>query len=276
MGIEAAILGAGILGAGSSIIGAKKGAKVVGQASDAATAEQRRQFDIAMGLSQPAIQSGNAAREQLMRLLGIAAPATPTTTVSAAAPLVERGGLAGLLSQGLSDHFRRQNGGGLPQRIMSAQGLDSDQPSRTGAPVSSTGAVSADPMDVIRNTPGFQFQTEQGTRALNAIRSAGGSSGGDLIRDFTRFNQGVASDFYRDYANRLANIAGTGQTASTQVGNQAIVTGSDIAGSLMSAGEARASGITGAAAGITGIGSELIKYLASLPAASVPYAGPPT
>lgn len=226
-------LTAGIIGgAGTSIVGSILGSNAIEDASDDAVREQRRQFDTALGLSRPAIQAGDAARNQLLRLLGLPVPSTtPSANV-----------------------FDDRDISGLPFQLRQRFGLDSG-PART--------PEAADPIDIIRNTPGFEFQTEQGTRALNAIRSAGGSSGGDLIRDFTRFNQGVASDFYRDYANRLANIAGTGQTAATSTGNQAILTGRDIAGSLLSAGEARASGITGAASGITGLAGELIKILES-------------
>ena len=96
------------------------------------------------------------------------------------------------------------------------------------------------PID-LSGIPGFDFQLEQGARALNTNRSTGRTSGGALLRDFSRFNQGVAADFYRDYANRLANIAGTGQTAALQAGNQAI--GSSPTDLITGAGNARASGI---------------------------------
>ncbi len=224
-------------GVGASIYGANRGAAAIEDASDAAVREQRRQFDTALDLSRPAISAGDTARAQLMRLLGLPVPETTAPRTFPALPRAFRG-----------------DRDGLPPRMRQRFGLDS-------GPVRAEPTVT-DPIDIIRNTPGYEFQTEEGRRALNAIRSAGGSSGGDLIRDFTRFNQGVASDFYRDYANRLANIAGTGQTAATTVGNQAIATGAGTAGSILSAGEARASGITGAASGITGLAGELIKILA--------------
>ena len=61
--------GAAILGGslGSALLGSrssKRAANAVAGASDAATAEQRRQFDIATGLAQPGIQAGNDARNQ--------------------------------------------------------------------------------------------------------------------------------------------------------------------------------------------------------------------
>lgn len=110
--------------------------------------------------------------------------------------------------------------------------------------------------------PGFEFQLEQGARALNANRSTGRTSGGALLKDFARFNQGTASDFYRDYANRLANIAGTGQTAALQAGNQAI--GSSPAGLIVGQGNARASGIVNQTNALTGTIEDIVGALPEL------------
>ena len=222
MGIDP-FTGALIGGIGSAVIGSrssKRAANQIAGASDAATAEQRRQFDIATGLTRPAIDAGNTARDQLLRLLGLAPTAPQVNVGSFGGPIQDRDGLPPLLRQRL--------------------GLDT-----SGAAGVSPSPVSADPLDVIRNTPGFNFQLEQGTRALNANRSAGGSSGGELIKDFTRFNQGVASNFYQDYANRLANLAGTGQTAATNQANLGVQTGVNIGNTLQNAGTARASGVLG-------------------------------
>ncbi len=219
-------LTAGLIGGGVSLLGGLFGGKKVADASKDAVREERRQFDIALGLARPSIEAGDTARAQLMRLLGL--------------PVQTRSPVTGL---SFGNDFRFP---GTPSGIRTTFG-------------GTTTEGATDPLDIIRNTPGFEFQTEQGRRALNAIRSAGGSSGGDLIRDFTRFNQGVASDFYRDYANRLANLAGTGQQAAQGTGSLAVGSGRGIAGSLLSAGEARASGITGAATGITDLIGQILR-----------------
>lgn len=112
--------------------------------------------------------------------------------------------------------------------------------------------------------PGFDFQTEQGTRALNAARSSGGTSGGALTRDFARFNQGLASDFYRDYANRLANLAGTGQSAALQAGNQAIASGNTGAQILTNIGNTRASGVINQSNAVTGAIDDIFGSLPEL------------
>jgi len=223
IGTAAALLGAGALGAGASALGSRRAASAVEGASNASTAEQRRQFDIATGLTRPAIDAGNTARDQLLRLLGLA----PTATN-------QQAGLSGGFAGPIQDRD------GLPPLLRQRLGLDT-----SGAGGVSPTAVSADPLDVIRNTPGFEFQLEQGRRALNTNRSSGDNSGGPLLKDFTRFNQGVSFNFYKDYADRLANIAGTGQTAGTNQAAFGIQLGRDIGNNLQNAGTARASGVLG-------------------------------
>lgn len=228
-------IGASIIGAGTSIFGGKKAASAIGNASAGSVAEQRRQFDIATGLSRPAIQAGDAAREQLLRLLGIASPNAPT-----AAPAGPSFGAGPYLDF---------EGTQIPNPFYSPGGATAAPPAQP---------VSANPIDVIKNTPGYQFQLDQGARALNVNRGAGGISGGEVLKDFSRFNQGVASNFYRDYADRLANLSGTAANASLQAGNQAIQSGQNIGNTLQNAGIARASGILGTSGSIT----KLIEQLA--------------
>ena len=74
----AAVAAAGgtIIGGALSAKGAKDAAKASGQAAAGGIAETRRQFDTLMGLNQPTINAGNAARAQLAAILGLDVPAT--------------------------------------------------------------------------------------------------------------------------------------------------------------------------------------------------------
>jgi len=79
LGTGAAILGgASILGGvASSVIGgrsAKKAASTQAQASDAAIAEQRRQFDETVELLRPFVEAGESALDDQLALLGIGPP----------------------------------------------------------------------------------------------------------------------------------------------------------------------------------------------------------
>ena len=65
IGTGLAILGGSLLSAGAGIFGAKKGAKAQQAASTAGIEEQRRQFDIIQGLTQPGREAGNQALNTL-------------------------------------------------------------------------------------------------------------------------------------------------------------------------------------------------------------------
>jgi hypothetical protein len=83
----------------------------------------------------------------------------------------------------------------------------------------------------LANDPGYQFRMAEGQKALERSASARGllNSGGAL-KSLSRYSQGVASDEFqnawnRNQAdntgryNRLANMAGLGQTASQSLGS---------------------------------------------------------
>ena len=82
MGIETAILGAGVLGAGSSLFGASsaadaqreaaaQSAAAQREAADKSIAAQREMFDIGRADLAPYREGGTTAQNQLMQLLGI-------------------------------------------------------------------------------------------------------------------------------------------------------------------------------------------------------------
>lgn len=232
----------------SSANASRDAANTAAASSDAAVAENRRQFDVATGLTRPSIDAGNTARDQLMRLLGLTnQESTPTATPNVGEN--PEGGFRG----GFRGDFRDSVRGDVIDRFRET-------------PVSPTteSPTETSPLDIIRNTPGFDFRLEQGARAINANRSAGGISGGELIKDFARFNQGVASDFYTDYANRLAAIAGHGQTAATNTAALGVRTGESIGNTLQNAGMARASGIMGRSNTISNGLNDLALYLGEI------------
>jgi len=74
--------------------------------------------------------------------------------------------------------------------------------------------------DLFTESPGYQFQFEQGTQALERGASARGDLlGGRQLKELTRFGQGLASQEYGSFLNRLGSLAGVGQAATQgQVG----------------------------------------------------------
>lgn len=123
--------------------------------------------------------------------------------------------------------------------------------------------------------PGYQFQLAEGEQAANRAAAArGGYNSGRTLKELMRYGQGLASTTYQDaynryntdqtnLYNRLAGIAGTGQTAATTLGdagaNYAANVGNTLTGgataqaaSRIAGANARTSGYMGAANAITG------------------------
>lgn len=100
--------------------------------------------------------------------------------------------------------------------------------------------------------PGYQFRLDEGRKALEASAAARGSMGsGRTLKELTRYTQGVASDEYNNAYNRfnanadrrfnrLASMAGTGQTAIGQVGQGGMNMGNQIGGNMVGIGNAAA------------------------------------
>lgn len=100
-----------------------------------------------------------------------------------------------------------------------------------------------------RNTPGYQFGLNEGVRALDSSAAAsGGLFSGKAAKALTKFGTDYADQQgYTPYANRLAALAGIGQTATNQ--NNALSQGyaSSIGNAWTNSANAQAGGLTGAA-----------------------------
>lgn len=96
-------------------------------------------------------------------------------------------------------------------------------------------------------SPGYQFRLQEGENALARAQGARGKLlSGDAIKEAMQFGQGLASDEHNtymnravsalgDYHNRLASLAGVGQSA-TQAGAQAGQNFANSASNLLNAG----------------------------------------
>lgn len=107
--------------------------------------------------------------------------------------------------------------------------------------------------------PGYGFRMAEGQKALDRAAAARGQfNSGRSMKDLARFSQGLASDEYgrafdrfqgerTNRYNRLASLAGTGQTAANQTGAAAGSYGSNASDLITGAGNARAAGMVGSA-----------------------------
>jgi len=109
--------------------------------------------------------------------------------------------------------------------------------------------------------PSYQFRLNEGLKALDRQASArGGLISGGALKAAQRYGQDVASTEFGNAYNRLAGLAGVGQTATGAMGNAASAYGTN-AGNLMTSGAAaRASGYVGGANALTGGLNSYLNY----------------
>lgn len=122
--------------------------------------------------------------------------------------------------------------------------------------------------------PGYQFRLSEGQKGIEAAAGARGSRySGATLKALARFNSDQASQEYgRAYDrfnndvgtrfNRLASVAGIGQTAVNQTANAGAQAVGQVGQAIQDAGTARASGYVGRANAINGAVGQLTNLAA--------------
>lgn len=112
--------------------------------------------------------------------------------------------------------------------------------------------------------PSYQFRLGEGLKALDRQAAArGGLISGGALKAAQRYGQDFASQEFGNAYNRLAGLAGVGQTATNTMGGAAGQFGAN-AGNLMTSGAAaRASGYVGGANALTGGLNQYLNYTQS-------------
>lgn len=112
--------------------------------------------------------------------------------------------------------------------------------------------------------PGYQFQLDQGTKALQNSQAAGGGVlSGAALKDLISFNQGTAATGYQNAWNRwntqqgntysrLGSLAQLGESAASNQASGASTFAGGISNTITGAGNANAAGAVGAANALTG------------------------
>lgn len=109
--------------------------------------------------------------------------------------------------------------------------------------------------------PGFQFQSQWGTKSTeNALAAEGlGGSAGPLSSAISQYNQGLAGTYYTNTTGALQNEINSGVAAGGALAGNATATGQGIANSTQAVGNAQAAGTLGSAnalaSGLTSAGS---------------------
>jgi hypothetical protein len=269
IGTGAALLGGAALGGLTGIIGANKSAGAIKDASQDSAAVQQYMFNQSAAMQQPWMQTGASALAQLAGLYGLSPVnymgAQQGGAQGAMAPQGNSTGLGrrGLMTPEVDPRIFPQGGASSGYQLIPGSenymgmtpydnpGAVSDVGQYAGmTPGGFAGAVPTQDaaMAAFQTSPGYQFRMDEAMKALGGMASATGTRGhGATMEDIMRYSQGLASEEYGNYTNRLAALAGVGQTSAANMGANALTTGQGIANAYTNAGNARASGILGVA-----------------------------
>lgn len=135
------------------------------------------------------------------------------------------------------------------QREMWQQGREDLAPWRQAGESALTGMQNMMSGDYdISTDPAYQFRMQQGLQGVESSAAGRGSLfSGNTLKELTGYGQGLASQEYGNRFNRLASLAGLGQTAT----GQGVTIGQNYANqagnAMYNAGQARASGYMGQA-----------------------------
>lgn len=108
--------------------------------------------------------------------------------------------------------------------------------------------------DILKTLPGFQFQSEWGTRAAtNALAARGlGGSTGPVAKAVSDYNSGLAGTSFGTLVNALQGYANMGTSAAGALAGDAITSGNNQATTQGAIGTAQAAGTLGSANALAG------------------------
>lgn len=103
------------------------------------------------------------------------------------------------------------------------------------------------------DSPDYGFAQQQGQLGLDRYENAKGMAlSGGALKDVSQFNQGLATQQFGNYFNRLLSLSQIGQSAASGSAGSAANFSGQMANSIQGQGQAQAAGIVGGANAITG------------------------
>lgn len=103
------------------------------------------------------------------------------------------------------------------------------------------------------NSPDYDFAKQQGELGLTRAENARGMNlSGGALKDIADYNQGLASQQFGNYFNRLLSLSQLGNNAAAAAGNSGANFSNQIGNTMGAMGQSQASGIVGGANAITG------------------------
>lgn len=215
---------------------AKGAANAQKRASEQANDTQLQMYNQSREDSLPWLNTGEAALNKLASLYGLnVAPSVAAPTSAGASPA----GQTATPPNGVGPvgyETARPYTGPLPGQTV---GNALAGGSQAAAPAAANSPNYADFYD----SPDYQFALQQGTQNLDrSAASRGRLYSGGYGQDLVAYGQGLASQQLNNYTNRLAALAGVGQTASNSLSALGQNYASQYGNNLNNAAAARASG----------------------------------
>lgn len=246
--------GASVIGAGLNAYSARKAAKQQEKAAKAALAEEQRQKSQQRADQTPYRQLGAGAAQQYGGLLGIGGVSGYDDRV-VGSKVFKPSEVEALFKQGykVDDILKLGRLGDAKTSdmsyLMNTYGVGADDLGRltsgTFSPMATTQGGAPDYTNFL-NSPGYQFQLNQGKQAIERTAAArGGLASGNTLAALTEYGQGLAGQRFDTHMNQLATAMGTGQTATNALIGADQASSNNIADSYNNIGNARASGVIG-------------------------------
>lgn len=245
---------ASVASAGIGYASSRQAARAGQRGADAATGEQARQYDQTRADFAPYRVTGEGALGQLAKLYGLPfatsdqwksqqpqlvgdteLPAgTTTKSVGKGWYEVWYGGqrIGTLKPGGGNGQFVNDTGADIPALMRQSQ-------QQAQAANASTGPD----MSVFTESPDYQFNLAEGQKAIDrSLAARGRSLSGAGVREGVRYASGMASNEFGNFYNRLANIAGLGQSATGSTAAAGANAANNISQNQLFAGQSRANG----------------------------------
>ncbi len=93
-------------------------------------------------------------------------------------------------------------------------------------------------LQTLQNTPGYQFQLDQGDNAINAQAAATGmNASGNQALALSKFNQGLAGTTYNNYVSQLQPYLGASNAAASGIAGVNMGQGNQLAGQYDTLGQ---------------------------------------
>lgn len=239
VGVTGALIGSAVIGAGASVVSGNKAAKAAAKGADQAAQIQKYQYDTTREDYAPYRQVGYGALEKLAGLSGV--EYTNPSKVNWDAYVA--GNPDAMANWNSLTAKQRQEFGSTQQFGQYHYEKDGSRRDLSKFMVGGAQAGGSSPnYSDFEKSPGYLFRLQQGQKAIERSAAArGGLYSGATMKALDTYSQGVASDEFGNYVNRLSALAGIGQSATGSTAAAGAQAAGGMASAAQNAGAARAS-----------------------------------